>query len=226
MRIAQLRREHVKDIAALHVRGINNGFISSLGMRFVCCLYEAVLDSPTSFGFVAVEDGTIGGFSVATTNLNELYKSVIVRNSWHFIPLLAVRLLSIRRLKNIFETLFYPSRARQFDVPQAELLAIAVAQKQRRKGIGTALMRRSLAECSARGIDKVKILVGAANESANAFYLKCGCELAGQIENHGTPSNIYVANAVQPPAERPIHEIRVMDTGRTSVPAAASVAEK
>jgi len=226
MRIAQLRREHVKDIAALHVRGIETGFISSLGIRFVCCLYEAVLDSPTSFGFVAVEDGTIGGFAAATTNLDELFRCLIVRKSWRLIPLLAVRLFSISRVKNVFETLFYPSRTNRVDLPCAELLAITVSQEQRRKGIGTALMRRSLAECSVRGIDKVKILVGAANESANAFYLKCGCELAGQIENHGTPSNIYVANAVQPPAERPIHEIRVMDIERMSVPVAASVAEK
>jgi GNAT superfamily N-acetyltransferase len=226
MRIAQLRREHVEDIAALYVRGIETGFISSFGMRFVCCLYEAVLDSPTTFGFVAVEDGTIGGFAAATTNLDELFRCLIVRKSWRLIPMLAVRLLSIRRLKNIFETLLYPSRTRPFALPQAELLAIAVAQKQRRKGIGSALMRRILAECSVRGIDRVKILVGTANKAANAFYLKRGYKLAGQIENHGTLSNIYVAGAIQPPAERPIHEIRVIDIERTSVPVAASVAEK
>jgi len=44
-----------------------------------------------------------------------------------------------------------------------------------------------------RGIERVKVLVATDNRPANKLYLKCGFELAGQIDSHGVKSNIYVA---------------------------------
>ena len=55
------------------------------------------------------------------------------------------------------------------------------------------LTRKGFEQCRQRGIEKVKVLVGVDNKPANALYLKCGFQLAGQIENHGVVSNVYVA---------------------------------
>ena len=46
-------------------------------------------------------------------------------------------------------------------------------------------------------IEKVKVLIGADNKAGNKLYLKCGFEPAGEIINHGLPSNVYVAEINQ-----------------------------
>ena len=63
--------------------------------------------------------------------------------------------------------------------------------------MATRLVRTGLQECEKRGIDKVKVLLGAENEPANKLYLKCGFEFASQIDNHGILSNIYVKKIVR-----------------------------
>jgi len=192
-----LQAIHAKPIAKLHIQGINTGFISSLGTDFVTSLYEAIAKSKTSFGFVAEENDKVLGFVAFTTNLNKLYKSVILKKGLCFALLLAGKMLSLRRIKKVFETLFYPGRTKKMDLPCAELLSIVIAETERGKGLATTLIGKSFAECSRREVEKVKVLVAADNEPANKLYSKCGFELAGQINNHGVISNIYVGQTDQ-----------------------------
>jgi len=78
------------------------------------------------------------------------------------------------------------------NLPSAELLSIVVADESQGKGLGGQLLQKGLAECAKRGIEKVKVLVGADNKPANKLYLKCGFELVGQIDSHGVVGDIYV----------------------------------
>ena len=188
----QLEVVHADLIAQLHIEGISTGFISSLGISFVAALYEAIAQSKSSFGFVAEEENSILGFVAFTSNLNKLYKSVVLKKGWLFALLLAGRMFSLQQIKKVFETLFYPSRVKKMDLPSAELLSIVVAPESQGKGLGGQLLQKGLAECAKRGIEKVKVLVGADNKPANKLYLKCGFELVGQIDSHGVVSNIYV----------------------------------
>jgi ribosomal protein S18 acetylase RimI-like enzyme len=190
----QLQSEHIEQVAKLHTESISSGFISSLGIDFVITLYEAIAQSKSSFGFVAQEaNKKIVGFVAFTVNINKLYKSLILRKGLRFGLLLAGKMLSLQRLKRVLETLFYPGRIKNLDLPSAELLSIGVAENHRGKGIGLALVEMGFKECARRNIEKVKALVGADREVANKLYLKCGFKLVGQIENHGELSNIYVA---------------------------------
>lgn len=185
--------EHAGAVAELHISGIKTGFISSLGIDFVTALYEAIAASRFSFGLVAESKGKVIGFVVFTTDINKLYRSAILRGGLRFIFLLAGRMLSVRRIRNAFETFFYPGRISKLGVPRAELLSIVVAPEERGKGLSRTLTCEGLAECQRRGIDRVKVLVGADNEPANKLYLKCGFEHVAQINNHGVISNIYTA---------------------------------
>jgi len=193
LKFVELSPEHASDVTGLHISGISTGFISSLGIDFVSSLYEAISQSKSSFGFVAEDNDRTVGFVAFTSNLNRLYKSVILRKGSCLILLLAAKMFSLKRIKRLFETLFYPSRIKKMDLPCAEILSIVVAEKEQGKGLATALIQKGLAECSRRGIEKVKVLVGADNKPANKLYSKCGFELLGQINNHGVLSNIYVA---------------------------------
>ncbi len=193
LKIIELLPEHVSQIAELHISGIGTGFISSLGIDFVTALYEAITQSKSSFGFVAKEEDSVLGFVAFTTNLNELYKSIVRKKGLRFAFLLVSKMFSLQRIKKVFETLFYPGRVKKMNVPGAELLSTVVTEEERSKGLATRLVEKGLEECAKRGIEKVKVLVGVDNKPANKLYLKCGFELVGQIDSHGVLSNIYVA---------------------------------
>jgi len=193
MRTVPLGIRHAHDIASLHIQGINTGFISSLGIDFVTALYEAIAKSTSSFGFTVEDNHKVLGFVTFTTNLNKLYKSIIVKKGWRFALLLAGKMFSLKRIKKVFETLFYPGRVKEMNLPSAELLSIAVNPEECRAGLATQLVQKSFEHCQKIGLDKVKVLVAADNEPANKLYLKCGFKLTGQIDNHGVTSNIYEA---------------------------------
>ena len=191
--IKPLSKFHSTQIGQLHIQGIPTGFISSLGYNFVPALYAAIAEDKNSFGFVAEEQDKVLGFVTFSANLSELYKSIILKRGLRFAFIIAGKMFSLERIKKVLETLFYPGRIKKMNLPSAELLSIVVAQQGRGKGVATQLVLTGLQECEKRGIDKVKVLVGAENEPANKLYLKCGFELIAQIDNHGVVSNIYVA---------------------------------
>ena len=188
-----LQAAHAGQVAALHIQCISTGFISSMGIDFVTSLYDAIVKSKSSLGVVAVKNEKVIGFVAFTTNLNKLYKSIIRRKGLKFALLLAGNVLSLRRIKKIFETLSYPARIKKMNLPPAELLSIAVAPEERRKGLAGQLIEKGLRLYRKTGVDKVKVLIGADNKAGNKLYLKSGFELIGQIVNHGVLSNIYVA---------------------------------
>lgn len=196
MEFAKLESKDVEQIAQLHIEGIRSGFISSLGHDFVKALYVAIAQSKKSFGFVAEENGKIFGFITFASDLNKLYRSIIFRRGLRFVFLLTGKVFRPRQMKKIFQTLFYPTRLRKMNLPLADLLSIVIAPEAREKGLGTQLIQKGFQECQRRGIEKVKVLVGADNEPANKLYAKCGFELFCQLDNHGILSNIYVATIV------------------------------
>ena len=99
--IIKLLPEHACQLAKLHISGISTGFISSLGLDFVTALYETIAESSTSFGFIAEKNGKVVGFVAFTSNLHNLYKSVILKKGVHFAVLLAGKLFSLKSIKNL-----------------------------------------------------------------------------------------------------------------------------
>lgn len=188
-----LQVAHAGQVAALHIQCISTGFISSMGIDFVTSLYDAIVKSKSSFVIVAVRNEKVLGFVAFTTNLNKLYRSIVWRKGFKFTLLLAGNMWSRKRIKKIFETLFYPSRIKKMNLPAAELLSIAVAPEEQRKELAGQLIEKGFRHYRKTGVDKVKVLIGADNKAGNKLYLKSGFELIGQIVNHGVLSNIYVA---------------------------------
>lgn len=192
-KIRPLTDKDANGVAALHIESITRGFISSFGIDFVTSLYKAIAQSKTSFGFVAVDNDKVLGFVVFTNNIKSLYWSIILKSGLHLMLLFAKKALSFQRIKNALETLFYPSRTKKIKLPPAELLSVAVAPKERGRGLASQLIKKGFEHCRKKRIDEVKVLIGADNEAGNKLYIKSGFELAGQIVNHGIVSNIYVA---------------------------------
>jgi len=200
--IVKLLPEHAREVAKLHVSGIHTGFISSLGVGFVTSLYQAIAASESAFGFVAKRQDEIIGFVAFTTNVNELYRSIIFRNGVRFALALSRSIFSWETVRAVLETLFYPRRVKKLNLPSAELLSIVVSPEARVKGLATELTCAGFVECQNKGIEKVKVLVGVDNIPANKLYLKCGFEMVAEINNHGILSNIYVAQTVAAEKEK------------------------
>ncbi len=72
----------------------------------------------------------------------------------------------------MFETLFYPTRIKNMNLPSAELLSIAVAGEEQRKGLAGQLIEMGFRYCRKISVDKVKVLIGADNTAGNKLYLK------------------------------------------------------
>jgi len=132
------------------------------------------------------------GFVAFSVNLSGLYKRVALTKGFKFAFVLARRMFSVRVIKKVWANIFYPSKMKKMELPDAELLSISVSPAGRGKGIAHQLIEAGFQECRKRGIDKVKVLVAADNEPANRLYQKCGFQMTCQINSHGVLSNIYV----------------------------------
>lgn len=186
-----IRAADVRDapaMARLHVAEIDEGFLPTLGPRFLAQLYRRVVRSPSSFAFVAERDGAVVGFSAGAEHLGRLYRSFILRDGLVVVLTTGPRLA--RAWRRVVETVRYPARD-DGDLPSAELIAIAVGREARGRGIGRELVDAVTEEFARRGVSAARVVAGADNEAALALYRACGFRTARTVQVHrGTPSEV------------------------------------
>lgn len=166
--------------ARLHAEQIGEGFLSSLGPRFLSLLYRRVVRGTGSFLLVAEEDGTVVGHAAATEDVGGLYREFLLHDGLVAAVVAAPKLA--RRWRSALETLRYPSGHGQ--LPSAELLAVAVAPECRGRGIGRDLVRAVNEELVRRGVADARVVVGASNSPALALYRSAGFRPAATIQVH------------------------------------------
>ena len=201
-----LGRQHAGAVAELHISGIPTGFISSLGPAFVTVLYEALADSPDSFGFVALMGGRVVGYNSITSNLTRLYRAILRRVGFKFAWLLARQMLSFQTLRRILETLLYPQRIRNLHLPDAEILAGVVLPEARGFQVANRLFDLAMEECRKRGIAEVKAAAADSLQRVNKIYQLSGLQIRARVVNHGIITNIYVIPTGLLSASPPAHQ--------------------
>jgi ribosomal protein S18 acetylase RimI-like enzyme len=179
-------------VARLHVMEIPDGFLSSLGPGVLQHVYRALPRTDEGFGFVVGPPDDLLGFVTCATQLKRLYRGILGREGIAMAIRMLPRMFRPRAIRHVFQTLLYPGKATCMGYPDAEILSVVTSPAARGRGIGRLLMDAALAEFARRGCVRVKVLVGANLEPANAYYRKCGFELAGAIEHHERAENIYV----------------------------------
>jgi len=189
-----VRRARASDAAALarlHRSEMPDAFLPMLGQGFLRQLYRAIAADPSAVAVVAEEGGRVVGFAAAVPSVRDFYRR-FYRTRGPFAGLVALpRLASPGVMRRVLETARYPTEADR--LPDAELLSIAVDEAHRSRGLGRELARRAVEGLAGRGVDRVKVVVGADNATANRFYRGIGFEPAARIEVHrGTPSNVLV----------------------------------
>lgn len=190
IRSAQL--PDAKRLAQLHASSLPDAFLPALGASFLLRLYRALIVDASSVVVVA-DDGTGAvGFAAGVISVRDFYKQFLLRRGISAALHAAPRLLDPRVIIGIWETARYPSG--NGGLPDAELLAIAVAPEHRGRGLGGKLTRHVLDGLSERGAKSAKVVVGASNLDANRFYEQAGFRPHGPVTVHqGTPSNVLVA---------------------------------
>lgn len=183
LRVEAAKPEDIPAVARLHKDLIATGFLSSLGPRFLRVLYEAILEDPASALYVVRDSETAMGFIAGTGDTGAFYRRFASRHFLAAVWALLPTLLRPSVWRRIYESLRYGGG--ESSVP-AELLSMAVAPAARRRGLGRRLVETLLEWVERCGIARVKVVVGADNETAVAFYRNCGFGDAVEVNVHGT----------------------------------------
>jgi ribosomal protein S18 acetylase RimI-like enzyme len=177
-------------VAQLHADRISEGFLVTLGPRFLTRLYRRVAASPHALLVVAESGGRTVGFVAAATNTRHLYGDFLRRDA---VPAgLAAAPAILRHPQRVWETLRYGSTD-DGDLPAAEILAIAVAADARGQGIGGALVAAAQRELTRRGAAEARVVTAVGNDAALAMYERAGFHRHTRTEVHaGVPQEILV----------------------------------
>lgn len=184
-------------VAELHATNIDQGFLSSLGLRFLALLYRAIDESPSSVLLVAEHEGRIIGFISGGIGMRAIY-SRMLRHWPQLLLALIPTLISPRRLLRIIEILRYSAGGVEAvaKLPHAELLSLAVDRAFRGQRYAEILYQRLAAYFEQHGIPEFKITVGSTLEPAHRFYRKMGAEPVAELELHPrSHSVIYVQHS-------------------------------
>lgn len=193
--------DHYEEVARLHSQNITEGFLSTLGNSFLAKLYRGISNSSACGVFIAVENENVLGFIAYTCDVSNCYKKVLKNNLFTLGLAVMPSLVKPVIVKKIIETLCYPLRHRKKPVdkennheyPQsrAELLAMAVTNDARGKGIGKLLVHAIEKEMISSEISGYFVVTHAIDETSNKFYSKCGFNAIREFSNHGKPMREY-----------------------------------
>lgn len=179
-------------LAEIHQSEIEQGFLSSLGVRFLRNLYGGLAKSPGAFVFAAVRDEEVMGFICGSTDTGKVYRGFLLSSGVVAAAQLVPKLLSWQRVRRLLETLFYPSRNQSLDLPKSEILNFCVSRSCQRMGIGKRLFADLVAEFQRRHVKSIRIVTGESQIKAQCFYESLQATKRAEIEVHdGTKSLVY-----------------------------------
>jgi ribosomal protein S18 acetylase RimI-like enzyme len=186
-----MRPADASSVARLHEQEIDFGFISTLGRRFLTTLYAAMLESGEVVIFVAQVEGRVIGFCAVTPDVSKMYKAVMHKRWWKLGLVLLPRVFSLKVIKHCYETLRYPNREDTAELPEAELVSMAVDNEWTGRGVGKLVARHAIQSVDDLGVSCLRVAVLESTVGANRFYQTIGFEFHSEIMNHGRALNIY-----------------------------------
>ncbi len=184
-----------REIAKLHSKYLNKGFLATLGIPFLTLLYEAIDEDSESVLIVERVDRVIVGFVAGTSGLGRLYKQLLF-HPFRLIFSLKNSLLSPSKIYKIVEILFISKDDNaSVDIPKHELLSIVVNPIYQGVGHAENLFKALCDHFKAEGVNSFSIIVGSNLDRAHAFYKKMGSIPLKEMQVHkGSNSVIYLKN--------------------------------
>ncbi len=203
----------VPGVAALHCLAIDEGFLSTLGDRFLARLYSRIVASPHGFLLVADSDQVtegggprVAGFVAGSAAVGRLYREFLWRDGLSALMSSAPRLM--RSLPRAIETLRYgatdtPARdegeaGSRTAATEAELLALAVDGAERQRGVGKALVEAFMTTARTAGSTSARVVVGSTNHRAIALYGRAGFSESERLELHSGTESLVMRVGLHP----------------------------
>jgi ribosomal protein S18 acetylase RimI-like enzyme len=182
-----------RQVAGLHMRCLDQGFLATLGERFLALMYEAIDQADESTLLVEEDSGQVQGFVTGGIGMGAIYRRML-RSPVRLALAIAPALTRPSKVRRILEILRYSGAGVLPEgLPEAELLSIAVAPEWRGKAVADRLYGRLVEDFRKRHVAAFRITVGEALAPAHRFYQRMGAQVAGQVEVHGgEPSKVYV----------------------------------
>ena len=185
--------EDARALAHLHSSHIPGGFLPRLGRPFMRVLYRTLIGWQGAVVLVAEDAGGPVGYTTGVVDVSAFYRYFAQRHGWRAGLAALPRLIRPSNLRRAWETFRYGHD--QLEVP-AELLAMVVAPRARRQGLAIQLGEKVIDALGERGVEAVKVVVGADNVAALGAYRSMGFADARRIEVHaGETSEVLVWRA-------------------------------
>jgi ribosomal protein S18 acetylase RimI-like enzyme len=174
-------RSDVAVVARLHVDRFPQGFLPTLGSRPLQRLYRHLVESANAFVLVADDVESVKGFVAAACDTRRVYREFFRR---HGVAALLAAPAALRAPRKVWETIRYGDQSGRDDLPSAEILAIAVAERARGTGVAFSLLAAALDEFRRRGVAGARVVTAAGNSQALRLYQEAGFRRRARIEVH------------------------------------------
>lgn len=186
-----------RQVAELHVGNIDQGFLATLGVSFVSLMYRAIDEARDSVLLVEERDDRVVGFVSGGIGMGSIYKGIL-RYPFRLAFSLLPSVLRPGRVLRIVDILRYSrGKDQQVDLPDAELLSLAVSPAYRGQQVAERLYHRLVDHFNASGVPAFKITVGEALAPAHRFYQRMGAVPYAKVEVHeGEASTVYLHRIV------------------------------
>jgi ribosomal protein S18 acetylase RimI-like enzyme len=191
LQVRPARLDDASILARLHRESMPDAFLPSLGSGFMTCLYKALVTDKDAVTLVAENGAGVVGFAAGGVSVRGFYRRFYRRHGLAATVRAVPSLVRPSVLRRALETARYPGDGGE--LPVSELLSIAVDSSYRSSGVGSRLAGAFLDKMATKGVDELKVVVGADNQGANAFYERVGFSFDRTIAVHdGVASNVWV----------------------------------
>ena len=182
-RIVDPGRRLAREVAAIHKECISKGFLSTLPMAFLTCLYQYIARHHILITVCKKEDSKVAGYISATTFSKGLLSDFLKRCFIRASIALAPAMFRAGFFSNIRQT---AKAAGDDDIAPGmpELLSVAVVEGYRSTGAAASLLSLLEQELLNAGINQYKVVAGKKLHAANRFYLKNGFIAEGEKVIH------------------------------------------
>lgn len=181
----------VIQVGELHCRLIDEGFLATLGPRFLARLYRRLGRTSHGFVLVAEVEGSVVGFVAVAVSTRAFYREFLVRDG--AVAALLAMVPMLRSPRRVFETLRYGVRPSATGLPDSEVLAVAVAAERQGEGSGGMLLLAATAELRRRNIASARVVTAADNAAARRAYERAGFRAHSRAVVHrGTEQDVLV----------------------------------